>query len=123
MAQTTAAPPPASAADVVRLAARAYEHDRYLSALLAPPAARDDLIALAAFAGEIARIPSFVDEPMMGLIRLQWWRDALFMPQAERTGHPIADAIRDTGARRCLPAADLEALIDAHALRLNKYGA
>lgn len=120
MAETTAAPPqPAFDADVLRLAARAYERDRYLTALLAPRSCRGDLIALAAFAGEIARIPSFVDEPMMGEIRLQWWRDALTRPIDERIGHPIADAVRNSAARHAIPIADLEAVIDAHAERLD----
>ena len=43
----------------------------------AAPRARRDLIALTAFLGEVARIPEAVSEPMMGEIRLQWWRDAL----------------------------------------------
>ena len=61
--------------DVIRLAARAYERDRYLAALLSPAARRDDLLVLAAFAGDVGRIASSVSEPMMGAIRLQWWRD------------------------------------------------
>ena len=85
--------PPAP--DVVRIAARAYERDRYLSALLAPAAARASLLALAAFAGEIQRIPATVSEPMAAAIRLQWWRDAVAAPDGTAsTGHPIADAMR-----------------------------
>jgi 15-cis-phytoene synthase len=109
----------ASSADVVRLAARAHERDRYLSALLAPRAARDDLIALAAFAGEIARIPAMVREPMAGEIRLQWWRDALeALERGEKSGHPVADAVGAARLRHRLPNSLLHGIIDAHTIGL-----
>lgn len=95
-------------------AARANEIDRYLSALLAPKGPRADLIALAAFAGEIARIPVMVSEPMMGEIRLQWWRDALAAGRAGvRSGNPLADRFAEAIRRHDLPAALIERVIDA----------
>jgi 15-cis-phytoene synthase len=94
-------------------AARAGEPDRYLAALLSPPAQRDALLALAAFSAELAKIPRrVVHEPAMGEIRLQWWRDALAMPAALRTGHPVADAVREAAHRHQLPVGLLETLID-----------
>jgi 15-cis-phytoene synthase len=103
--------------DVVLAAARAGEPDRYLAALLAPRHARQDLLALAAFAAELARIaPLTVREPAMGDIRLQWWRDALAAGEAgERTGHPVADAVRAAAARHRIARTRLEQVIDAHA--------
>lgn len=112
----------APAADAVRAAARAFERDRYLSALLAPAAVRDDLIALAAFAGEIARIPASVSEPMVGEIRLQWWRDTLdaaLRTGISATGHPIADALAGTMRRHRLDASLIHGLLDAMAERLD----
>lgn len=104
----------ASGEDVIRASARAWEQDRYLAALLAPRAVRQDLIAVAAFAGEIARIPAFVREPMMGEIRLQWWREALENADlAVSSGHPVADAVRDTARRHELPPGLLIGFIDA----------
>lgn len=114
-AATTSRP---DAGEVVRLAARAFERDRYLSALLAPRAVRDDLIAVAAFAGEIGRIPTMVSEPMIGRIRLQWWRDAL-EAGAAATGNPAADALIGAAARHCVPSALLHAAIDAVETRLD----
>jgi phytoene synthase len=99
--------------DVVRRVARAGERDRYLSALLAPRAVRADLIALAAFAAEIARIPSLVEEPMMGEIRLQWWRDTVLPEGAGSSGHPVADAFLTTRRRHRLPALPVAQIIDA----------
>lgn len=125
---TDTAVPSASPAEVVVKVARAFERDRYLSALLAPRAVRDDLVAITAFAGELARIPAAVSEPMIGEIRLQWWRDALtsaFETPARATGesipasgHPIADAVVAAARRHGLPLAELVSLIDAQSDRL-----
>ena len=110
----------ASAEAVVRDTARAGDLDRYLAALLAPRAVRRDLIALTAFLGEVARIPSAVREPMMGEIRLQWWRDALESARkGNATGSPVADALADTMARHRLPLDLLVAPIDARARDLD----
>lgn len=108
-------------ADVIGSMARAFERDRYLSALLAPVAARADLLTLAAFAGELQRIPGYVNEPMAGEIRLQWWRDTLEASQtgAPPSGHPVADAVADLMRRRSIALPALVALIDAVGDRLN----
>jgi len=98
--------PTVSAPDLeqVRRAAKSGDTDRYLAALLAPRDVRNDLIVLAAFAGEMARIPHLVREPMIGEIRLQWWRDALLAPTGEAAGgNPVAEAMRDVMRRRALP--------------------
>lgn len=96
--------------------AKAGEPDRYLAALLAPPSARDGLLALAAFSAELGRVGQLVTrEPMMGEIRLQWWRDALQPAGAGMlTGSPIADALRGAVARHHLPAPLLLGMIDEH---------
>ncbi len=100
-------------------AARASDHDRYLAALLSPAEVRDDLIALAAFAGEIARIPLLVSEPMMGEIRLQWWRDALpGLSRGEPTGNPVADAFGAAVRRHALPIGLILGVLDARAFEL-----
>lgn len=108
-------------AEIVRQAARTAEPDRYLAALLAPADVRDDLVALAAFAAEIARIPSLVDEPMMGEIRLQWWRDSLASAydKDRLSGHPVADALVAAIRRHRLDVARLTGAIDAAAFGLS----
>lgn len=101
-------------------AARSTEPDRYLAALLAPRAARDDLIVLAAFLGEIGRIPWLVSEPMLGEIRLQWWRDAIEAFGGDvRTGNPLADALGEVAARRGLDIELLRRVVDACAMELD----
>jgi phytoene synthase len=102
--------------ETVAAAAKAGEPDRYLAALLAPPSTRDGLLALAAFSAELGRIAQLVTrEPMMGEIRLQWWRDALQPAEAGmRTGNPIADALREATTRHHLPISLLLGMVDAH---------
>lgn len=106
--------------EAVRLAARAGDPDRYLSALLAPADVRDDLLALAAFAGEIARVPHAVTEPMMGEIRLQWWRDALpgLAEGGPPTGNPVADTLGVAIRRHGLPQTLFVGLLEARAFDL-----
>ncbi|PKQ06423.1 MAG: squalene/phytoene synthase family protein [Alphaproteobacteria bacterium HGW-Alphaproteobacteria-11] len=89
---------------------RRHDHDRFLTVLLAPAPARDALLALYAFNIEIARIPEAVSEPMMGHIRLQWWRETVEgLDRGETRGHAVAEALAATE----LPRKGLLALVDA----------
>lgn len=68
--------PPMPASTCAELARR-FDPDLYFCALLAPEKHREALFALYAFNAEIARIRETVSEPMLGMIRLQWWREAI----------------------------------------------
>ena len=108
----------------VGVLARAADYDRYLSAVFAPAARREALFALIAFNHEIARIPEAVSEPMLGRIRLQWWRevlDAVYAGEPTRRHEvalPLADAIRDRGLER----APFDALLEAREADLESEG-
>ncbi len=96
-------------------AAQSGAYDRYAAALLAPQPARDALIALAAFSAELARIaPSTQREPRMGEIRLQWWREAL-EGDAQATGHPVADALKEATREHGWPTQSLLDIVESHA--------
>ncbi|MDP6831507.1 MAG: squalene/phytoene synthase family protein [Alphaproteobacteria bacterium] len=57
---------------------RRADRDRYLTLLFAPRAARPLLAALYAFNLECARaVVAGGEQPLLGQMRLQWWRDAL----------------------------------------------
>jgi phytoene synthase len=103
--------------DEIRTVARAFEYERYLAALLMPRNEREPLVLLAAFSAELRRVPSLVTEPMMGSIRLQWWRDALDAAagggDVVRSGNPLADALAVTVRRHDLPWGLLQGMIDA----------
>jgi len=111
-----AAPALSPCADLVRKG----DPDRFLAALTAPAATRERLFALYAFNMEVARAPYVVSEPMLGEIRLQWWRDSIdqiFAGEPVRRHEvvaPLAETIRTTG----LPRAPFDALINARAFDL-----
>ena len=86
---------------------RRQDADRYLTALFAPADRREDLFALYAFNLEVARAREVVSEPFMGLIRLQWWRDAIAeiyqgRARAHEVVRPLAAAIAEHSLDRTL---------------------
>src|SRR5258708_24245400 len=56
---------------------RRFDHDRYLGTMFAREPVQARLFALYAFNVEIARVREIVSEPVIGQMRLQWWRDAI----------------------------------------------
>ena len=93
---------------------RRHDPDRYLTALFAPAALRESLFALYAFNLEIARTREAVREPMMGRIRLQWWRDAIAEAAAGRPyRHEILEPLALVARERSLTLAWFERLIEA----------
>ena len=103
-------------------AARGFERDRYLAALLAPADAREDLVTLAAYLGELQRIPLLAQDVTIGEIRLQWWRDALQAAPGVASGHPVADAVRALAARRDLSTEALLRPIEGRSRELYEDG-
>ncbi len=91
------------------------DEDRYLSALFSPNEKRLSLFAIYAFAFEVAQTRERVREPMLGEIRLQWWREAIegLYAGAPRR-HEVVDALAVTVELDSLPRAYFDALIDAH---------
>ncbi|MDE1903717.1 MAG: squalene/phytoene synthase family protein, partial [Alphaproteobacteria bacterium] len=53
---------------------RQHDRDRFATAMFAPEPRRENLFALYAFNYELAKVRESVREPMMGRVRLQWWR-------------------------------------------------
>lgn len=80
--------------DILRQELRGLDGDLYLCHLFAPAEARDALLTLYHLYADIARIPATVSEPMVGAIRLQWWRDLLdAVSRGESRGAPIGEAL------------------------------
>jgi NADH dehydrogenase [ubiquinone] 1 alpha subcomplex assembly factor 6 len=93
---------------------RRQDPERYLTALFAPAERREALFALYAFNLEVARARESVREPMMGLMRLQWWRDAVGEIYAGRPrAHEVVRALAAAIAAHHLGRAPLERLLDA----------
>jgi phytoene synthase len=95
---------------------RRADPDRYFTALFAPAERRPFLLALYAFNHEIARIGESVSEPMLGAIRLEWWRETVqsAMEGAPRN-HDVARALAAGFADHPLPLDLFEALLTARA--------
>lgn len=74
---------------------RGRDYARFLAIQLAPIATRPALYALTAFAGEMARIPSQVTEPLAGFMRFAWWSEALQEISASGAVryHPVLEAL------------------------------
>ena len=107
------------AADPCAALIREADPDRFATARLAGPLA-PRLTALYAFNLEVARIPSVVSEPMLGEIRLQWWRDAvdeIFAGQTPRR-HEVVEPLAETIRAARLPQDHFEALLDARSYDL-----
>ena len=93
---------------------RRHDPDRYLCALFAPAARREALFALYAFNDEIARTRESVSEPMLGMIRLQWWRDAVAaIYDGKPPRHDVAEALAAAVAADGLEHAEIDRLIDS----------
>jgi NADH dehydrogenase [ubiquinone] 1 alpha subcomplex assembly factor 6 len=96
---------------------RRRDRDRYQTALFAPPNRRAALFALYAFNYEIARIREAVREPLLGLMRLQWWRDALdeIYSGANPRRHEIVEPLAAAIGAHSLTQEHFAALLDARA--------
>ncbi|MGF1641784.1 MAG: squalene/phytoene synthase family protein [Rhodospirillales bacterium] len=71
---------------------RRFDSDRFVCSLFAPAAEREAIAAVYAFNIEVARIRESVVEPMLGRIRLQWWRDAV---DGIYAGRPLRQGVVD----------------------------
>ena len=98
---------------------RTQDPDRFYACLFAPEDKRGALHALYAFSLELARIREIVSEPMLGEIRMQWWRDALGgEARGDVSANPVAAALLDTVAIYNLPLQALRDLIEGRAFDL-----
>ena len=94
---------------------RRHDRDRFQTALFAPRRRREGLFALYAFNYEIARVRETVTAPILGQIRLQWWREAVAtaceggLPRRHEVAEALTAAIREYGLDR----GKFERLIDS----------
>ena len=104
---------------------RQGDRDRYLALLFAPASARSALAAIAAFNLELARAASDITESMLGLVRLQWWREAV---EEIRAGgavrrHQVAEALAAATRTHNLLTERMLAMIASREKELESEGA
>lgn len=99
--------------DLVIADVRHRDRDRYLSVLYAPAPVRPALFALHGFDLELASIVSGTSEPMIGEIRLAWWREAAeAIDRGVVPAQPLLQVIAAELPARGVSGADLAALED-----------
>jgi len=95
---------------------KAHDYDRFLVTLFAPATTREDLFALYAFNHEVAKIREAVSEPMLGEIRLQWWREAIDGIYADQPrNHEVVLPLHTAVKRTNIAKEDFIKIIDARA--------
>ncbi len=104
---------PTSNLDIVTADVKARDRDRYLSVLYAPEAARPALLALHGLDLELAQVVASTSEPMLGEIRLAWWRDALAaLDSGQVPAQPLLALIAAEVLPRGITGAELAVLED-----------
>jgi phytoene synthase len=92
---------------------KSKDYERYILCLFAPTAKRDDLAALFLLNAELASIRDQVTEPLLGQMRLQWWRDGLrALGTTAQPPHAILNRLA-TLARQGHDVTPLQNLLDA----------
>lgn len=89
---------------------RHADPDRFFCTLFAPAEKREALALLYLFNHELARAREVASEPLLALIRLQWWREVV---EGQRKKHDIATPLSDALEAGTFDVADLAALITA----------
>jgi phytoene synthase len=101
---------PATLSPVGSIVRRA-DADRFLTALFAPADKREALFTLYAFNHEAARAREVATQPMLALIRLQWWREVV---EGASKPHEVATPLRALLDAGVLDPAELLAVLDGH---------
>jgi phytoene synthase len=100
----------ASSSDVLLHLLRRADPDRYFCNLFAPPSKRFHLALLYLFNHELARAREVASEPMLALIRLQWWREVV---EGAAKKHDIATPLHAALEAGIFAREDLAGLITA----------
>lgn len=100
---------------------RRFDRDRYLTVVAAPQQRAADLAVLYAFNLEIALVRDSVTEPMLGRIRLQWWREAIAeVYEGRPRHHGVLESLAGLLARVPLSRAYFDRMIDGRESELDE---
>ncbi len=94
------------------LSLREGDYAKYIACLYLPTPLRQAAFCLFLFDLEIAKINQLVSEPMIGEIRVQWWRDVV-AGKNNPAGNPVAQALMKTVKRWGLPVLILDRYLNA----------
>lgn len=91
---------------------RNKDYDKFLACNFAPTEKREALAALFTFHYDISQIPLEVSEPMVGKIKIQWWRDVIneIIDGTPPRPHPILQGLKGSN----INYAELIKILDAY---------
>src|SRR5215469_14970852 len=101
---------------------RKADPERWLSSrFIADATLRADVVAVYALDAELAGVARRITQPMLGEIRLAWWREALeeLAAGGPARAHPALLALADARARRELDLEPLLHVVEARARDLD----
>jgi 15-cis-phytoene synthase len=95
------------------------DRERWLACLYAAAPARPGLVALFALDAELAQLVATTTEPLLGEIRLAWWRDQLIgLDTQPAPAQPLLQALQSRALPR-LAGSDLAGLEDGWLARMH----
>ncbi|KAJ8080579.1 hypothetical protein PM082_017413 [Marasmius tenuissimus] len=104
----------ADAAQYCRDLVRKHDYESYLISQFFPKEYQGGYFALKAFSVELAMVSDTVSNPTIGMMRMQFWRDAVKgITDGNPPRHPIALALHDASQTANLPPYHLKRMIDA----------
>lgn len=104
--------------------ARRHDPDRFFCALFAPAERREALFTLIAFNHELARAREVASNPMLALMRLTWWREAVEEAAEGRPArqHEVAGPLHAAIREGALDAEGLIAMAEAREAETEEEG-
>jgi len=91
-----------------------HDYEAYLVSHLYPADKRKGYFAIKAFYGELATVQDSVSSPIIGEMRMQFWRDAVKSLAVGRPPHhPIAIALHDVSQSTSLQPYHMKRIVDA----------
>jgi phytoene synthase len=104
--------------------ARRHDPDRFFCALFAPAEKREALFTLIAFNHELARAREAARQPMLALMRLTWWREAVEEAMEGRPArqHEVAAPLHAALREGALDAEGLIAMAEAREAETEEEG-
>ena len=110
-----------AAIEFCRVQFKKDEPERYFISLFAPKTVQASLWSIFAFNSELSRIKNSVTEPMIGRIRLQWWRESLEkLEENNGRGHYILEALQTLLAQKVIQLSELMSLLDAREIEFEE---
>jgi NADH dehydrogenase [ubiquinone] 1 alpha subcomplex assembly factor 6 len=103
---------------------RKTDHDQFICGLFVPDELRNAFYALQVFNAETQRIRDLVQEPHLGLFRLQWWRDvvdALYEGKSSQVENGTHKEIVDVIANTDIPKPLFERYFNARAFDMEDH--